>query len=56
VRSELIVVVIAHRVSTVRACDRIAVMDAGRIRAIATPTELERGNEYFQQVLALSLR
>jgi ABC-type multidrug transport system fused ATPase/permease subunit len=56
VRHDLIVVVIAHRVSTVRTCDRIAVMESGRIGAVAEPLELERGNAYFQQVLALSLR
>ena len=55
VRDDLIIVVIAHRVSTVRTCDRIAVLEAGRIRALAAPDELERADGYFQEVLALSL-
>jgi ABC-type multidrug transport system fused ATPase/permease subunit len=55
VREALIVVIIAHRVSTVRTCDRIAVLESGRIRALAPPNELERADDYFKQVLALSL-
>ena len=55
-RRKLIVVVVAHRVSTVRACDRIAVLDGGRIRALAPPTELERQSPYFRQVLALAMQ
>ena len=56
VRRDLVVVVVAHRVTTVRTCDRIAVMESGRIRALAPPDELARGSDYFQQVLALALR
>jgi ABC-type multidrug transport system fused ATPase/permease subunit len=51
---DLIVVVIAHRLTTVRICDRIAVMESGRIVSVAPPAELERSSDYFQQVLALS--
>jgi ABC-type multidrug transport system fused ATPase/permease subunit len=54
VRHEMIVVVIAHRLSTVRACDRVAVLEAGRIKALAPPQKLERDSDYFREVLALS--
>ena len=54
VRHELIVVVIAHRLSTVRTCDRIAVIELGRIHAIAPPADLERRSPYFRQALALA--
>jgi ABC-type multidrug transport system fused ATPase/permease subunit len=52
-RRELIVVVIAHRISTIRTCDRVAVMAEGRISALAAPAELEQGNAYFQEVVSL---
>ncbi len=55
-RHDLIIVVIAHRVSTLRTCDRIAVLESGRIAALAAPAELERGNDYFRRVLALALK
>ena len=53
-RRDLIAVVIAHRVSTVRTCDRIAVIESGRIRALAPPAELARADGYFEEVLALA--
>jgi len=52
VRHELIVVVIAHRPSTVRSCDRVAVMELGRIRAVAPFDELRRESGHFRQVFA----
>jgi ATP-binding cassette, subfamily B, bacterial len=53
-RRDLIAVVIAHRISTVRTCDRIAVIESGRIRAFAPPAELARADGYFEEVLALA--
>lgn len=53
-RGTALVVVIAHRLSTLRACDRIAVIDEGRLVRIAPPQELRRDEAYFQEVLALS--
>jgi ABC-type multidrug transport system fused ATPase/permease subunit len=49
-----IVVVIAHRPSTVRACDRIAVIEDGRIAACAPAERLAAGSAYFREVVALS--
>ena len=49
-----IVVVIAHRPSTVRACDRIAVIEDGRIAACASAERLAAGSAYFREIVALS--
>ncbi len=48
------VVVIAHRLSTVNLCDRVAVMRAGRIVALGPPQELAESDPYFREALALS--
>jgi len=53
-REDRVVVVIAHRLSTLHACDRIAVMADGRIEAVATPDALERGNRFYREALAAS--
>ena len=53
-RGTALVVVIAHRLSTLRACDRIAVLDRGRLVCLAPPAELQRDEAYFREVLALS--
>jgi ATP-binding cassette subfamily B protein len=53
-RGEALVVVIAHRLSTLRACDRIAVIEDGQLMRIAPPQELRRDEAYFREVLALS--
>ncbi|MEA2418924.1 MAG: ATP-binding cassette, subfamily bacterial [Thermoleophilaceae bacterium] len=53
-RGRALVVVIAHRLSTLRACDRIAVVENGRLVRVAPPHELRRDEAYFREVLALS--
>src|SRR5690242_7773848 len=47
------VLMIAHRLATVRHADRIAVMDAGRIVAIGTHDELVRDNPLYARLAAL---
>ena len=44
----LTVVLIAHRLTTVRHCDRIVLLEQGRIAAIGSYQELEAGNARFR--------
>jgi ABC-type multidrug transport system fused ATPase/permease subunit len=53
-REHATVVVIAHRLSTVNACDRVAVMRGGRIVALGPPRELAQSDPYFREALVLS--
>lgn len=53
----LTTVVIAHRLSTVRSCDRILYLDQGRVSGVGTFDELDRTNEGFAKLVELgSLR
>jgi ATP-binding cassette subfamily B protein len=47
------VLIIAHRLATVRHADRIAVLDAGRLVAVGTHDELVRGNPLYARLAAL---
>ncbi len=47
---ELTILMIAHRLSTVERCDRIVVIDAGRVVAVDTHTNLLKTNEQFQSL------
>ena len=53
-RGRAIVVVIAHRLSTVNLCDRVAVMRAGQVVALGDPRVLAERDPYFREALALS--
>ncbi|MBN2146718.1 MAG: thiol reductant ABC exporter subunit CydD [Anaerolineales bacterium] len=45
------VLVIAHRLATVRSADQIAVISAGRVEAIGTHQQLLNENEHYQQMV-----
>jgi ATP-binding cassette, subfamily B, bacterial len=47
------VLIIAHRLATIRHADRIAVMEQGRIIATGTHDELVRGNALYARLAAL---
>jgi ATP-binding cassette subfamily B protein len=49
------VVVIAHRLSTVTSADRILLMDAGRVRAAGTHTELAATDDLYRQLATTQL-
>ena len=49
---EITVVMIAHRLSTLRNCYRIAVIQGGRLVGFDRWSNLERSNATFQRMLA----
>ena len=54
---KLTTVIVAHRLSTVRSCDRILFLEDGRVSGIGTFEELDRDNEGFARLVELgSLR
>jgi ABC-type multidrug transport system fused ATPase/permease subunit len=46
-------IIIAHRLSTVRSCDRIAVMEKGKLIACAPHEELVRSCETYKEMVEL---
>jgi len=53
-RREMTVIVIAHRMSTLDICDRIIVVQDGRVVGDAPPSELRRTSAFFREALELS--
>ncbi len=52
IRADKTVILIAHRLSTVKACDRIFLLEKGRIAASGTYDELVADNETFRRMAA----
>jgi ATP-binding cassette subfamily B protein len=50
--STITVILIAHRLSTVRRCDRIVVLEHGQITGLGTYSELESSNGFFQALVS----
>ncbi|MEO7556254.1 MAG: ABC transporter ATP-binding protein [Acidimicrobiales bacterium] len=46
--------IIAHRMSTLNLCDRLLVLDHGRVEAFAAPTELTARGGFYTEALQLS--
>ncbi len=44
--------VVAHRPSTVTLADRVALLEAGRITAVGTHSELLRDSEHYRHVIS----
>jgi ABC-type bacteriocin/lantibiotic exporter with double-glycine peptidase domain len=53
-RGHATVIVIAHRLSTLNSCERVAVLDGGRLTALGKPAELEAAGGYYHRALELS--
>jgi ATP-binding cassette, subfamily B, bacterial MsbA len=49
------ILVIAHRISTVRQADKIALIEGGVVKAIGTHQDLMRENDYYERVATLQL-
>ena len=56
--SELIkektVIVIAHRLRTIRNANKIVLLNAGKIEAIGTDSELCKSSEFYRAMLEIS--
>lgn len=53
-KEDMTIVIIAHRLSTLDICDRIMVIQAGKLQGFDDPRELERSSEFFREALRLS--
>ncbi len=49
------ILVIAHRISTIRQADKIALIEGGGVKAFGTHQELLRGNDYYERAAGLQL-
>ena len=49
------ILVIAHRISTVRQADKIALIEGGAVKALGTHQELICGSDYYERVATLQL-
>lgn len=50
---EMIIVVIAHRISTLSICDRIVVVEGGRVTADGPMAEIAGSSEFFRKALSV---
>ena len=53
-KSQVTLVIVAHRLSTLRICDRVVVVNHGTIEAIGARQELEEGNAYYAEAVRLA--
>lgn len=51
---QLTVVIIAHRMSTLEVCDRIMVIEGGRVTGLGAPAALRADSEFYQEALAIA--
>lgn len=53
-RGRVTVIVIAHRMSTLDMCDRLMVIEGGRLMAFDPPERLRSNSEFYRQALVMS--
>lgn len=53
-RGKTTVIIIAHRMSTLDICDRIMVIEDGRVTGFDTPEELQANNAFYQKAMLIS--
>ena len=49
-RGELLLFLVAHRLSTLSICDRVMVIVGGRLEALSEPAQLLETNDFFREV------
>lgn len=54
IKEQMTIVIIAHRLSTLDICDRIMVIQDGRLVGFDTPNALESSNDFYREALQLS--
>ena len=54
-RGELILILVAHRTTTLSLCDRVMVLRGGRLEAFASAGELYDSNDFFHQSVDLAV-
>ena len=53
-KGEKTIIAIAHRISTIKNCDKIVLMNSGRIEATGSFNELNSSNSYFKKLVELN--
>src|SRR5690348_1292369 len=53
-RREMTIVIIAHRLSTLDICDRLMVIQDGRLMGYDSPAELATSSKFYTEILRLS--
>jgi ATP-binding cassette, subfamily B, bacterial len=54
IQGNVTMVIIAHRLSTLKACTRVMVVEDGRVAAFDTPEALLESNDFYREAVSLS--